>query len=180
MEKDKKGTTPKREVHMKTRVLVIGIALGGVLAFAASSNGGGGHGGGGMQSGGSHQGTMKMESTEVFNQELEASFMVMRNENHRNMLKNMNLKDDIEPGTTNNIMVKLKEHSSGKEITEEKVFLRAVAPDGNEQLKTANYKENMKTWDAYFVLRENEKYEISVIVEQNGQKRNVGFIHNVN
>lgn len=164
---------------MKTRVLVVGFALAGVLAFAATSGGQHGHGGGEMQSGGTHQGAMKMESTEVFNEEIEASFMVMRNENHRNMLKNMNVKDDIEPGTTNNIMVKVKEYPSGKEITEEKVFLRVVAPDGKEQLKTANYKGNMKTWDAYFALRENEKYEISVIVEQGGQKRSVGFIHNV-
>jgi len=164
---------------MKRRVLVAGLAIAAVLAFSPVSNGQHGQGGGEMQHGSTQPGAMVMESTEVFNQELEASFMVMRNENHRNMLKNMNLKDDIEPGTTNNIMVKVKEYPSGKEITDEKVFLRAVAPDGNEQVKTATYKGGMNTWDAYFILRENEKYEISVIVGQGDRKRSVGFIHNV-
>lgn len=164
---------------MKRRVLVAGFAIAGVLAFAAYSNGQHGHGGGEMQSGSPHSGAMKMESTEVFNEDLEASFMVMRNENHRNMLKNMNLKDDIEPDTTNNIMVKVKETPSGKEIKEENVSIKVVGPDGKEQLKRANYKGSMKTWDAYFVLRENEKYEISVIVEKNGRIQSVGFVHNM-
>ncbi len=179
MKKDQKGTKSKREVRMKRRVIVAAFAIAGVFAFAPVSNAQHGHGGGEMQHGSTQPGTMLMESTEVFTQELEASFMVMRNENHRNMLKNMKLKDDIEPGTTNNIMVKLKEYPSGKEITEEHVTIRVVAPDGKEQLKTANYKEMMKTWDAYFVLLENGKYEISVIVKKGGQKRTVGFIHDL-
>ena len=164
---------------MKRRVLVAAFAIAGVFAFAPVSNAQPVHGGGEMQHGNTQPGTMVMESTEVFTQELEASFMVMRNENHRNMLKNMKLKDDIEPGTTNNIMVKLKEYPSGKEITEEHVTIRVVAPDSKEQLKTASYKEMMKTWDAYFVLLENGKYEISVIVDKDGQKRTVGFIHDL-
>ena len=164
---------------MKRRVLVAAFAIAGVFAFAQVSNAQHGHGGGEMQHGNTQPRIMKMESTEVFSGELEASFMVMLNENHRNMLKNMRLKDDIEPGTTNNIMVKLKEYPSGKEITKEHVTLKVVAPDGKEQLKTANYKEMMKTWDAYFVLSESGKYEISVIVEKDGQERTVGFTHDL-
>jgi hypothetical protein len=167
---------------MKRRVFAAAFAIVGVFASAPVSNAQHGHGGGEMQHGSTQPGTpgtMVMESTEVFSQELEASFMVMRNENHRNMLKNMKLKDDIEPGTTNNIMVKLKEYPSGKEITEEHVTIRVVGPDGKEQLKPANYKEMMKTWDAYFGLLEKGKYEISVIVEKGGQKRTVGFIHDL-
>ncbi len=160
-------------------MFVAGFTIAGVLAFAAISNGQHGHGSGEMPADGSHQGMMKMKSTEVFNQDLEASFMVMRNENHRNMLKNMNLKDDIEPDSTNNLMVKIKEYPSGKEITNENVSIRVVGPDGGEQLKRTNYKEGMKTWEAYFALRQDEKYEISVIVEREGQKRSVGFIHNM-
>lgn len=164
---------------MEMRVLIAVFTLAGVLALAPVSNAQHDHGKGGTQHGGTQPGTMVMESTEVFTQELTASFMVMRNENHRNMLKNMKLKDDIEPGTTDNIMVKLKEYPSGKAITVEHVTLRVVAPDGKEQLKAASYKEMMKTWDAYFILRQNGKYEISVIIEEGGQKRTVGFIHNL-
>ena len=163
---------------MERRVVVI-LAIVGVFSFAPVSNAQHGHGGEEMQHGGAQPGAMKMESIEVLGGELEASFMVMRNENHRNMLKNMKLKDDIDPGTTNNIMVKLKEYPSGREITEEHVTIRVVAPGGKEQLKTAIYKEMMKTWDAYFALLENGKYEISVIVENGGQKRSVGFIHDL-
>jgi hypothetical protein len=165
---------------MNRRIFVVAFAIAGVFAFAPVSNAQHGHGDAEVEHGSTQSGTMVMDSTEVFGQELEASFMVMRNENHRNMLKNMKLTDDIEPGTTNNIMVKLKEYPSGKEIAEERVAIKVVTPDGKEQFKPANYKKMMKTWDAYFALRESGKYEISVIVEKDNHKRTVGFIHNQN
>src|SRR5450756_1582241 len=51
------------------------------------------------------QPVMKMASTDVVADGLVVTFMVMPNSNHKNMLKNMKMADDIEPGSTHNIMV---------------------------------------------------------------------------
>lgn len=53
--------------------------------------------------GGEKQQPMKMQSTDVLADELEATFMVMKNESHTTMLKNMKMKEDIESGSTHNI-----------------------------------------------------------------------------
>ena len=43
--------------------------------------------------------------------------MVMMNQNHKMMLKNINMKEDIEPGTTHNIMILVKDKSPARSST---------------------------------------------------------------
>ena len=71
--------------------LVVGLFILSSFAFAQHQ-----HGGTAKSEG------MKMESKDVLVEGVKVSFMVMANENHKKMLKDMNMKDDIEPGSTHN------------------------------------------------------------------------------
>ena len=83
--------------------LVVGLFILSSFAFAQHQHGGAATGG-----------AMKMESKDVLVEGVKASFMVMANENHKKMLKDMNMKDDIEPGSTHNITVTLKDEKTQK------------------------------------------------------------------
>ena len=74
--------------------LVVGLFIFSSFAFAQHQHGG-------MSTGGA----MKMESKDVLVEGVKVSFTVMANDEHRKMLKDMNMKEDIEPGTTHNITV---------------------------------------------------------------------------
>ena len=102
-------------------------------------------------------GAMKMESKDVLVDGVKVSFMVMANENHKKMLKDMNMKDDIEPGSTHNITVTLKDEKTQKEITEAQINMKVVDPKGKDQVKPLKYEESMKSYDAYFDLKEKGK-----------------------
>ena len=77
--------------------LVVGLFIFSSFAFAQHQHGG-------MSMGGS----MKMESKDVLVEGVKVSFTVMANDEHRKMLKDMKMKEDIEPGTTHNITVALE------------------------------------------------------------------------
>jgi hypothetical protein len=68
---------------------------------------------GGMSMGSS----MKMDTKEVLVEGVKVTFQIMANDEHRKMLKDMKMKEDIEPGTTHNITVTLKDEKTQKEIT---------------------------------------------------------------
>ncbi len=67
--------------------------------------------------GGMSMGTpMKMDTKEVLVEGVKATFQIMANDEHRKMLKDMKMKEDIEPGTTHVIDVTLKDEKTQKEI----------------------------------------------------------------
>jgi len=63
-------------------------------------------------------GSMKMESKDVLVEGVKVSFTVMANDSHKKMLQDMKMKEDIEPGTTHNITVVLKDQKTQREITD--------------------------------------------------------------
>ncbi len=159
---------------------VMGLLLLSLPAMAQHDHGAhGGHGGhgGGAQGApaGQQEPALKMTSTDVFADGLQATFMVMRNEMHRGMLAQMKMKDDVEPGTTHDVMVLLRDEKTGREFTDLRVTLKVVGPDDQEQVKPGNYKSMMRTYDTYFKLKEPGRYQIFVLFETGGQKRVIGL-----
>ncbi len=154
---------------MKIRKFTISIATV-LLLLAAVSVSFAQHGHGAA---GATEPAMKMASTDVFADGIEATFMVMMNQNHKVMLKNMNMKEDIEPSTTHNIMILVKDES-GKEFNDIPVKIKVTDPNDNEQTKTGSYKAMMRTYDAYFNMHEKGKYQIRVQFETQGQRRSIG------
>jgi hypothetical protein len=126
------------------------------------------------------QPVMKMASTDVIADGLVVTFMVMPNSAHKNMLKNMKMPDNIEPGSTHNIMVLLKDEKTGEEFTGARVSLKVVDSDDGEQIKTGSYNKMMRTYDAYFKLATTDKYVIIMLLDTGTQKRSIGLSYEMN
>ena len=147
------------------------IAVFGLAMPPSASPAQHGHGGTGVQ----QQPAMKMDNTDVFADGLQVTFMVMQNEMHKGMLEKMEMKDDLEPGTTHDVMVLIRDEKTGKELADARVALKVVGPDEQEQVKAASYKKMMRTYDAYFNLVEPGKYQVLALFESGGQKRAIGI-----
>ena len=150
-------------------VAVLAIGLFGIARLSVAQ-----HVHGGMGSG-----SMKMDTKEVLVEGTQVTFQIMVNEEHQKMLKDMKMKEDIEPGTTHNITVTLKDEKSQKEITDATVNMKVVDPAGKDQIKPLKYDEMMKSYDAYFNLPEKGKYQVMVLVKQGDQKKTAGIYYDV-
>lgn len=153
------------------RWLVFGFVVLGVLipGGAGAQHGHGGHGSG--------AGGMNMDTREVLVEGIKVTFQVMANAEHRKMLKDMKMKDDIEEGTTHNVTVLLTDQSTQKEITDAAVSMKVVDPKGRDQIKGLKYEGSMKSYDAYFSLPERGKYELLLLVKTGDQKRTAGIYY---
>ena len=158
---------------MKRLVSVLaGLAVG---LFVLSSFVFAQHQHGGMSMGGS----MKMESKDVLVEGVKVSFTVMANDEHLKMLKDMNMKEDIEPGTTHNISVTLKDEKTQKEITNAQITMKVVDPKGKDQVKPLKFEEMMKTYGGYFNIPEKGKYQIMVLFKIGEKKRTAGVFWDI-
>ncbi len=124
---------------------------------------------------GSGAGSMKMDTREVLVEGIKVTFQVMANAEHRKMLKDMKMKDDIEPGTTHNVTVVLTDPTTQKEITDAAVSMKVVDPLAKDQIKSLKYESSMKSYDAYFSMPEKGKYELLVLIKTGDQKRTAGI-----
>jgi hypothetical protein len=122
---------------------------------------------------------MKMDTKEVLVEGVKVSFQIMANMDHKKMLKDMKMKEDIEPGTTHNITVILKDDKTQKEITDAQINMKVVDPKGKDQIKTLRYEGEMKSYDAYFNLKEKGKYQVLILFKVGEQKRTAGIYYEV-
>ncbi len=119
--------------------------------------------------------SMKMETKDVIVEGVKVSFMVMANDEHKKMLKDMKMKEDIEPGTTHNIAVTLKDEKTQKEVTDAQVSMKVVDPKGKDQIKSLKYDGDMKSYDAYFSLPEKGKYQVMILAKSGEKKITAGI-----
>ena len=145
------------------------IVLFGFTQFALAQHSHGGMGGS----------PMKMDTKEVLVEGTKVTFQIMANEEHQKMLKDMKMKEDIEPGTTHNITVTLKDEKSQKEVTDATVSMKVVDPAGKDQIKTLKYEDMMKSYDAYFNMKEKGKYQVMVLFKTGDKKRTAGIFYDV-
>lgn len=124
--------------------------------------------------GGAKSGSMKMDSKDVVVEGVKVSFMVMANKDHEKMLADMKMNEKVEPGTTHNLMVVLKDNQSQKEITDAQVKIKVIDPSGKDQIKTLKVEKEMKSYDAYFNLPAKGKYQILISFDSGGKTRNAG------
>jgi hypothetical protein len=122
---------------------------------------------------------MKMETKDVLAEGVKVSFMVMANDSHKKMLSDMKMKEDIEPGTTHNITVILKDDKTQKEITDAQITMKVIDPKGKDQVKTLKFEEAMKSYDAYFNLPEKGKYQVMVLFKVGDQKKTAGIYYDL-
>ena len=158
---------------MKKLISVLGILFFCLFTFTSISLAQHSHGG--MTTGTS----MKMDTKEVLVEGVKVSFQIMANVDHKKMLKDMKMKEDIEPGTTHNITVTLKDEKAQKEITNAQINMKVVDPKGKDQIKTLKYEGEMKSCDAYFNLPEKGKYQVMVLFKVGEQKRTAGIYYEI-
>jgi hypothetical protein len=130
--------------------------------------------------GGMSTGTpMKMDTKEVLVEGVKVTFQIMVNNEHQKMLKDMKMKEVIEPGTTHNITVILKEEKSQKEVANAQISMKVVDPKGKDQIKPLKYEGEMKSYDAYFILPEKGKYQVMILFKIGDQKRTAGIYYDL-
>ena len=128
--------------------------------------------------GGMSMGTpMKMDTKEVLVEGVKVTFQIMANDEHQKMLKDMKMKEDIEPGTTHNMTVTLKDEKSQKEITNAQINMKVIDPKGKDQIKTLKYEGEMKSYDAYFNLPEKGKYQVMILAKTGEKKIPAGIYY---
>ena len=156
---------------MKRSMFILGILIAGLLTAPSLSFAQHGHGTGG--------GSMKMETKEVLVEGVKVVFQIMKNDEHKKMLKDMKMKEDVEPGTTHNITVTLKDEKSKKEITDAQINMKVVDPKGRDQVKTLKYEGDMKSYDAYFNMPDKGKYQVMVLFKTGDQKKTAGIYYEI-
>lgn len=139
-----------------------------VLPSASDAQHGHGHGAG-----------SKMETREVLVEGTKVIFHIMANAEHKKMLKDMKMKDDIEPGTTHNITVTLKDWKTGKEIADAEIQMKVVDPKGKDQIKALKYEGEMKSYDAYFNLKDKGRYQVLILFKSGEKKGTAGIYYEV-
>ncbi len=156
---------------MKRAALIYGVIFLSLFIFSSLSLAQhGGHGGMGSSS-------MKMETKEVLVEGVKVTFQIMANDEHKKMLKDMKMKEDVEPGTTHNVTVTLKDEKTKKEITDAQVTLKVIDPKGKDQVKDMKYEGAMKSFDAYFALPDKGKYQVIVLVKRGDHKMPAGIFY---
>lgn len=154
---------------MKRLFLVFMMAVVGLFVLSSVSVAQHGHG----------AASMKMETREVLVEGVKVIFQIMSNENHKKMLADMKMKEDIEPGTTHNITVTLKDEKTQKEVTNAEVQMKVVDPKGKDQIKALKYEGEMKSYDAYFNLPEKGKYQVMILFKVGDKKSTAGIHHEI-
>jgi hypothetical protein len=129
--------------------------------------------------GGMGSGSMKMDTKEVLVEGTKVTFEIMSNDEHLKMLKDMKMKEDIESGTTHNITVTLKDEKSQKDITGATVSMKVVDPAGKDQIKPMKYDDSMKSYDAYFNLKEKGKYQVIILFKAGEKKSSAGIYYEI-
>ena len=149
-------------------VVVAGLFVLSSISLAQHSHGG-------MSTGTS----MKMDTKEVLVEGVKVTFQIMANDEHKKMLKDMKMKDDIEPGTTHNVTVTLKDDKTQKGIANAQINMKVIDPKGKDQVKALKYEEAMKSYDAYFNLPEKGKYQVMILFKTGDQKRTAGIYYDL-
>jgi len=158
---------------MRRLISIMGILFFCLFTFMSVSLAQHSHGG--MSTGTS----MKMDTKEVIVEGVKVVFQIMANDEHKKMLKDMKMKEDVEPGTTHNITVTLKDEKTQKEIPGAQINAKVVDPKGKDQIKTLKYEEAMKSYDAYFDLPDRGKYQVMILFKIGEQKRTAGIYYEI-
>ena len=156
---------------MKRMISVVGVFVFCLFPFVSVSLAQHSHGGMSMGT------STKMDTKEVLVEGVKVTFQMMANDEHKKMLKNMKMKEDIEPGTTHNITVMLKDEKSQKEITNAQINMKVIDPKGKDQIKTLKYDDMMKSYDAFFNLSEKGKYQVMILAKTGEKKIPAGIYY---
>ena len=122
---------------------------------------------------------MKMDTKEVLVEGVKVVFQIMTNEEHKKMLADMKMKEDVEAGTTHNIAVTLVDEKTNKEVTNAEVNMKVIDPAEKSQIKALKPDMMMKYYNAYFNLSQKGKYQLLIVFKIGDRKSNAGVYYDV-
>jgi len=158
---------------MKKSVLMIGAVVLGCFVLSSLSLAQHSHGGMSTAT------PMKMYTKDVIVEGVQVTFQIMENDEHQKMLKEMKMKEAIEPGTTHNITVILKDAKTQQEVTDAQITMKVIDPMAKDQIKALKYEKEMKSYDAYFKLPDKGKYQVIMLFKIGEQKRTAGIYYEI-
>jgi hypothetical protein len=158
---------------MRNMVLVLGITIFSLFVFSSLSVAQHSHGGMSMGT------PMNMYTKNVIVEGINVTFQIMENGEHQKMLREMKMQEDIEPGTTHNITVILKDAKTQQEVTNAQITMKVIDPKGQDQIKSLKYDDSMKSYDAYFKLLDKGKYQVIILCKIGEQKRTAGIYYEI-
>jgi hypothetical protein len=122
---------------------------------------------------------MKMDTKEVLVEGVKVVFQIMDNEEHKKMLADMKMKEEVEAGTTHNIAVTLVDEKTRKEAMNAEITMKVVDPAGKSQIKPLKADMMMKYYSAYFNLSQKGRYEVLIVFKIGDQKRSAGIYYDL-
>jgi hypothetical protein len=122
---------------------------------------------------------MKMDTKEVLVEGVKVVFQLMTNEEHKKMLADMKMKEDVEAGTTHNIAVTLVDEKSHRELMNAEVNMKVIDPAGKSQIKTLNPDGAMKYYSNYFDLSRKGQYQVLIVFKIGDRKSSAGIYYDV-
>ena len=75
--------------------------------------------------------------------------------------------------------VLLKDEKTQKEITNAQITMKVIDPKGQDQIKSLQYEDAMKSYDAYFKLPDKGKYQVIMLFKIGEQKRTAGIYYEI-
>lgn len=158
---------------MKRLVSMLGVLVLSCFVLATLSLAQHSHGGMSMTQ------PMNMYTKDVLVEGVQVTFQIMDNNEHQKMLKAMKMKEDVEPGTTHNITVILKDAKTQQEVANAQITMKVIDPKGQDQIKPLKYEDSMKSYDAYFKLSDKGKYQVIILFKVGDQKRTAGIYYEI-
>jgi hypothetical protein len=108
---------------------------------------------------------------------IKAAFSIMPMGEHKKMLKEMKMKEDVASLTTHNIAVALTDTRTNLPITDAAVKMKVIDPKGKEQTKLLDFMKGMNQYGGDFTLADNGRYQILLLFKWAGKKYPAGFYY---
>ncbi len=108
---------------------------------------------------------------------IKAAFSVMNMADHKKMLKDMNMKQDVDPQATHNIAVTLTDTRTNMPITDAVVKMKVIDPKGKEQIKLLDFMKGMNQYGGDFTLMEKGRYQILILFKWGEKRVPAGFYY---
>ena len=107
----------------------------------------------------------------------KVSFLIRGMTEHKKMIKDMNMKVEVDPQATHNIAVVLTDTRTNQPVHDAIVKMKVINPKGEDQIKVPDFTPTMNQFSADFVLAEKGRYQILILFKSGDQKRAVGFYY---
>lgn len=108
---------------------------------------------------------------------IQATFVLTDMAAHRRMLREMRMKEDVDPQATHNISVTLTDTRTQLPLMEAVAKMKVISPEGKEEIKVLERIPAMNQYSGDFRLAEKGRYEILILFREGGKKGTAGFYY---